>query len=835
MRVKEVKHMTINGRNILGGKIYTFIYHIITSLLLFGLLFEILSPWYRPSAWGHIFVPQLLVYSAFAVLMWGALFHQWFMRWLGYLIIILVTLYYSFSDFTEHMGIWMLQLPTILGDAFTSLSQNGFYVMDDILRVTFLLIGWTILLISLQQLIWQFNMSSPFLFIGVAYLLTLHILFALNIYEGLLKIILYGTLLTALTFKIKRTTIFAMPIVEENMNSSIVAGSKSTIPFNKKFLRRWYYVSSVVIITGLIVGVSYAASAAKEKNVEVAGWSKAITQRFINDMSAFSTDISGQPLLRQSTYQAKLSSGYGLDDSQLGGPATVTNKPVFQAWSAHPVYWRGEAKSSYTGSGWTEAERLVTLQQTNQEDKVMAAWALQYALKGSLLKQEITVLEPENQLPLFHGGIQASVLSLEAINPTRTLTSYIKEEYTNNLFAPTEHAEVSSYTIMTELPITDENVLREVEPLNTELAEYVWQHDALEQYLQLPEALPVRVTALANEIASGGLTSRYDQVKAVEQYLKTNYTYTLDSKAPKTNEDFVDHFLFEQQSGYCVHFATAMVVLLRSQDIPARYVKGYLSGEAIDERINDEGYMEYLYEVSEKDAHAWVEVYFPGAGWVPFDPTPASADVAEAGLLHTMMDKLKGMHLDEQLANIKTFVQTNYVYFLIGTMLLALLAIGTIMANIIRRSKFYTVVQYARAYKKTIDLIEQIEVLSNAQQNLSRNSKQKQLRGQLEQRQHQHFTKLTNILEQCLEKEVSKLERQQKMKLDESATMRNRIEQLSPFYAEPTVDLLLSICIWVETIQYSSYKIKEIVHLLPLPKQLGHFSRHIRVDLSLSE
>lgn len=807
-------------------KVFQFAYHMVTSLLLFGLLFEMLSPWYRSSAWGHIFVPQLLAYSAFAVLIWGTLFRQWFLRWLGYVLIIVGTLYYSFSDLDEHIGIWITKLPTMIGEAFVSLSQNGFFYMDDVLRMTFLLIGWTILMISLQQLIWQFNMASPFLFIGVVYLLTLHILFALNIYEGLLKTILYGILLTALTFKMKRKAIFAMPTI-------IVDGKRQSEA--SRPLKSWYYICSLASISLLIIGVAYITSAAKEKNVEVASWSKALTQRFINDMSAFSTEISGQPLTRPASYQARLGSGYGQDDSQLGGPATVTDQPVLHGWSAQPVYWRGEAKSNYTGRGWEDAERLVTLQQTDQASDVVTAWALQYGIKGDLLKQEITILEPKSQFPLFHGGIKSSVLLLEATNPTRKLTTYIEDEYTNNLFGPTESAAISNYTIMTELPITDEDLLREIEPLDTELAEYVWQRDALDQYLQLPAQLPVRVTALANEIASGGLTSRYDQVKAVEQYLKSNYTYTLKSEMPKANDDFVDHFLFEQQSGYCVHFASAMVVLLRAQDIPARYVKGYLSGEVIDERLNAEGYMEYLYEVSEKEAHAWVEVYFPGAGWVPFDPTPASEDVAEAGFFNSILDKLNGVDFNGQLAKLKMFIQTNNIYFLIGTIALALLVVIALTAKLLMRSKFYAVWLYARAYKKTLYLIEQIEALGHTQHSLSRKSKQHVLRSQLQHRQHDQFIKLITILEQCLEREIVKLEHKQKINLDEPLTIRNRIERLSHFYAEPTIDLLLSVCIWVETIQYSSYKIEEIVHLLPLPKQLGHFSRHIRVDLSLSE
>lgn len=131
-------------------------------------------------------------------------------------------------------------------------------------------------------------------------------------------------------------------------------------------------------------------------------------------------------------------------------------------------------------------------------------------------------------------------------------------------------------------------------------------------YLQLPR-LPERVHELADSLARG-LDTRYDRVRAVESWLRTEFGYTLELPATAA-ETGLEHFLFERRSGHCEYFSSAMVVLLRSLGIHARNVNGFLGG-----RWSEIG--DYL-AVTQNEAHSWVEVWFPGYGWVAFDPTPA--------------------------------------------------------------------------------------------------------------------------------------------------------------------------------------------------------------------
>ncbi|UHA76062.1 transglutaminase domain-containing protein [Paenibacillus sp. 481] len=134
-----------------------------------------------------------------------------------------------------------------------------------------------------------------------------------------------------------------------------------------------------------------------------------------------------------------------------------------------------------------------------------------------------------------------------------------------------------------------------------------------EQGLALPSTLPERVRELARRVTFGA-GSRYEQVQRVQHFLQRQYTYTMSgSSVPPQGSDFVDHFLFDQRQGYCTHFSSAMVVMLRTQGVPARWVKGFAPGEA--EAPGQ-------YAVRAANAHAWVEVYFPQAGWIAFEATP---------------------------------------------------------------------------------------------------------------------------------------------------------------------------------------------------------------------
>lgn len=141
------------------------------------------------------------------------------------------------------------------------------------------------------------------------------------------------------------------------------------------------------------------------------------------------------------------------------------------------------------------------------------------------------------------------------------------------------------------------------------------------RYLQLPNKIDERIANLAADIIrNANAKNRYDAAKAIETYLQTQFGYTLDLKAG--GEEPLADFLFNVREGHCEYFATALAVMLRTQGIATRVVNGFQAGD-YNETAD-------VYVVHQREAHAWVEVYFPGENaWVTFDPTPAAGNFSE--------------------------------------------------------------------------------------------------------------------------------------------------------------------------------------------------------------
>lgn len=300
--------------------------------------------------------------------------------------------------------------------------------------------------------------------------------------------------------------------------------------------------------------------------------------------------------------------GYDEDDSSLGGSIEPDNTVIFYNTANSGHYWKVENKDIYTGKGWVSVEGMEDyISFSNGQDlNDIKEFEIPEVLKMEEMNTRVTMMESYSHLLHPQSGFLKKV---EAENGDwfkyyTNMDKYISVDEGSKPLTTKE------YELVYEMPSYDLADLRKV----TEQDETM---DVLmESNTQLPEGLPTRIYELANELTVNE-DNWYDKAKAIENHFDgPEFSYSKeDIPYPGDNQDYVDQFLFETQIGYCDNYSTAMVILLRAANLPARWVKGYTEGE----KSIYKG--ESAYKVTNNNAHSWVEVYFSGLGWVPFEPT----------------------------------------------------------------------------------------------------------------------------------------------------------------------------------------------------------------------
>jgi len=311
---------------------------------------------------------------------------------------------------------------------------------------------------------------------------------------------------------------------------------------------------------------------------------------------------------------ARSTSDYLGGEMDLTGRGSLSSEPALEVPTDSPRLWRAGTLDQYTGRGWLTTDppgglpSFVTGSGTAQLLDPTAsdspANSRTDRVRPLLWLRETQILAPGRLLSvaspdlgtrgsvLVAAGDRVTVVGGDGANPYQVRSQVL----------PTVDDPAAATTLTQQGSGTGSNDRQVDEALDP-------------RWTVLPRTVPERVRLLGRTLVTGA-PSRLEAVWAIEAELADRMTYNLDSPVPPRGADAVDDVLFVSHSGFCEQFATAEVVLLRAAGVPARIAVGFAGGEP-----GDDGFR----TVSRADAHAWVEVWFPGVGWVTSDPTPAAA------------------------------------------------------------------------------------------------------------------------------------------------------------------------------------------------------------------
>ncbi len=306
---------------------------------------------------------------------------------------------------------------------------------------------------------------------------------------------------------------------------------------------------------------------------------------------------------------------------------------MLAAKSDRPLYWKTSVLDHFDGYGWERPEDSglfarglpTSIDRVQLPSRADPDWVEQVRISISGLRSEFVVGAGS---PVAIEGLEGARASSDGTTvtggralhdgDTYNLTAYVPDPSPRQMRAgPQPYPSSLARYITIGLPSqpaknAGPSELRAARDVTVPLRGYGTPPVRVVRQL---ESSPYASTyRLARRLAAGQPTA-YDAVKAIENHLRTAYTYGED---PPVHDYPLAAFLFEDRVGYCQHFSGAMALMLRMVGIPSRVVAGFAPG------IRDLD-QENIYRVEDFDAHSWVEVYFNGIGWVTFDPTPGAA------------------------------------------------------------------------------------------------------------------------------------------------------------------------------------------------------------------
>lgn len=307
---------------------------------------------------------------------------------------------------------------------------------------------------------------------------------------------------------------------------------------------------------------------------------------------------------------------FGGDSLNLSGAISLGDQVVMRvsAPTDRRYYWRSRVFERYANGRWSPSATLRVPDFNPPLDIITDDETLGAA--RVTVAQTFTIGDAPSRLfytapqPVQISGAGRIDLSYtrENVSPQPMNVSVIRPA---NVLRPND-----TYQVISMVSVATANQLRQA---GTSYPEWVVNPNTF-----VGAGVSPRVTQLARDIVTqANATNPYDSAKAIETWLRQNIAYNERIPSPPPNADPLEWFIFEIGEGYCTYYASAMINMLRSLGIPARMAAGFSQGDW------DASLQQYI--VREKHAHTWVEVYFPGYGWVEFEPTSAEAPVNRDG------------------------------------------------------------------------------------------------------------------------------------------------------------------------------------------------------------
>jgi len=308
-------------------------------------------------------------------------------------------------------------------------------------------------------------------------------------------------------------------------------------------------------------------------------------------------------------------------------PAAVALRVGFpdypEGYTRGPLFWKGFSLDIYADSRWsqlkTRGRRSQRIWRERRESQRTGMLSMPRPVTGDLVRQEITI---EN----VRGPALFGLPNINKIAGPFDSAMWDSIDGSWKLRSVPRGAKQLQYSAYSEVDRPSPAELRAASDIYEGRFERAVYIDNALRWIE-GNRVSASVATLARRITADAPTP-YDKAVAISDYLRTNYTYLLNVRRV-SEEAPLEDFLFHARAGHCQHMATAMAIMLRATGVPARIATGYRGGTWTE---SDKAYI-----VQEKDAHVWVEVFFPGYGWVEFDPSPVQGETPRGSWLERLV------------------------------------------------------------------------------------------------------------------------------------------------------------------------------------------------------